>query len=284
MFSFSIQAVETSAGELERFKSNPKKLAGLNVLVVDDNETNRKFLELLCEQWSMVPTVMASGITVIEEYYEMEPFDVVLLDYMMPEIDGIVLASGLRELGYKGPILILSSSGERPQDITVNRWLHKPLKQRTLFEAIASSLPRAKDQPKGTTSAFADQYPFSIGLTEHNALNKKLILKLLGDLGYTVSFFEDNQSLLDGFEANHFDLLFVDLHQPEMDGIGLTTYIRSTFDSSHQPAIVALTSLDTELNRTTCLEAGINGILAKPTILSFLTGILKEVHELESVY
>jgi len=285
VFSFSIRGIETSGEELERYKPDSKKLAGHHVLVVDDNETNRKFLALLCKQWGMVPTVMESGNLMLEEFNAIGPFDIILMDFMMPEIDGILLSEGVRELGYKGPILILSSSGERPEeDFTVNRWLHKPLKQRTLFDAIASCLPPSFDDKKGADPNFADLHPFTIGLTEQNMLNRKLIVKLLQDLGYTVSLFEDNQALLDAFDANHFDLLLVDLHEPHMDGLALTTYIRSTFDSSRQPAIVALTSLDTELNRAKCLEAGINGILAKPTILSFLTGILKEVHELESVH
>ena len=280
-FSFSVRAVETSAVELEGHAYNPGGLQGLHVLIVDDNRTNQKFLEVLCQKWSMHTVVAKSGQHALEVFQSKGPFDVILLDYMMPEIDGLQLASMLRQQDYKGPIIMITSSGDRALDDTsVNRWLLKPLKQRTLFDTLTNTHFATPEFIQPEKASFASQYPFVIGLSEGNKLNRKLIGKLLGELGYRFTVVENNQSLLEAWKTHAFDLLFVDLHAPSLDGLTFTKQIRADAKLDKQPAIVGLISLDSESNRIACLEAGMNGTLTKPTKLNLLTHIMKDIHEL----
>ena len=209
-------------------------------------------------------------------------FDLVLLDYMMPGLDGVQLTAMLRGKGFEGPILILSSNGERKsKDVAVDRWLNKPLKQKSLVDAIVACLPEASTGTQFPDPTFASQYPFTIGLTESNVLNRKLVLRLLRELGYQVALFEDNQALLDALDQQDLDVLFVDLHMPGLSGTVVSQHIRASMEASRQPAIIGLTSVDNESNRAAAREAGINDLLNKPVDPGTLIRMLKQMAQFE---
>ena len=247
-------------------------LHGLRVLVVDDNATNRRLLEVQCIAWSMQP-ILASGPGEALTMVESQPgFDMILLDMQMPEMDGLELAQVLARhpKTAKTPKIMLSSIGQRFSiaETPLSAALSKPLRQDRLLAAFLDALGEREDGPAVSPPAalerLAERLPLHILLVEDNRVNQKVALRLLERLGYGADVAANGLEALDALRRQSYDLVLMDMQMPEMDGLEATRRIRADFPSQKQPRIVAMTANAMKGDRERCIDAGMDDYMSKP--------------------
>jgi two-component system sensor histidine kinase/response regulator len=247
---------------------------------VDDNATNRRILEEMIANWRMKPVAAANGTAALKAMKraqaEGNPFQVVLLDGHMPEMDGFEVAARVK----KDPhlrhvtVILLTSAGrredvKRAKTLGAAAALTKPVKQSELWDAIVTALhvpQRAKIRlPVLPSSAPAVHRPLRILVAEDNPVNQQLALHLLERRGHSAVVAENGREALAAMKKHRFDMVLMDVQMPEMGGLETTRAIREREKSTgeHVP-IVAMTAHAMQGDREHCLEAGMDGYLAKP--------------------
>ncbi len=259
------------------------ELEGATVLVVDDNTTNRTILQRLLIQWKIRPLLAASGREALA-LLDMHRVDLLISDLHMPEMDGITLARTLRQKNNQAPILLLSSVGNesrRKYSDLFQAVLNKPVKHHLLLKYIARLLQgnqpflgQEEHDPQKLSDSFAGSFPLRILIAEDNLVNRQLITHVLGKLGYTPELVDNGQEALDKLDAQEFDVIFMDVQMPVMDGLEATRLIR--LRGGEQPVIIALTADAQEEDRQECLAAGMDDYISKPLQLERLINILKK--------
>ena len=283
-FGFTARFARSSRPELAALTVSSELLEDLRVLVVDDNETNRRILEEWLTNWRMRPTTVGDAASALQALARAQetgaPYALVLLDGRMPDSDGIVLAGQIRErFPASSTRLILLSSDDSPllaarsREAAIQACLLKPVQHSELLEAIWAVMNTAVDAAPppaaGTTRARAPAFvarpALRILVAEDNELNTALLQELLTQSGHRVQFANNGRDALALATAGSFDLLLLDLHMPEMDGFEVVQAIRTSESSTgkHLP-IVALTARSSSRDRDRCLAAGMDDFLSKP--------------------
>jgi PAS domain S-box-containing protein len=261
----------------------PEILRGVNVLVVDDNRTNRMILTGMLMRWEMKSSMAQDGEEALAKLSEAQaagdPFALILMDMHMPKMDGFELIERIRKSPYPSTvtIMMLTSAGHRGdaarcQELGVAAYLLKPIRQSELREAIARVLGAREHKgaiPLITRYSLQDAREptasLRVLLVEDNRVNQRLATRLLEKRGHSVSLAGDGREALATLEKESFDLVLMDLQMPEMDGFEATTVIRNKeIDSGNHQAIVALTAHAMKGDREKCLAAGMDGYLCKP--------------------
>ena len=261
----------------------PEVLRGVRVLVVDDNQTNRRILEGMLKRWDMLPVCVESGeqalAALASAHKEGKAFALIVTDMHMPKMDGFELVEHIRgkpELR-TATIMMLTSAGhrgdaERCHKLGVSAYLLKPIRQSELREAIARILGAREQEgmiPLVTRFSLGDARDHSeilrILVAEDNLVNQRLIVRLLEKRGHRVVVARNGQEVLAALEKDNFDLILMDVQMPEMDGFEATAAIRKKEKSTglHQ-MIVALTAHAMKGDHEKCLAGGMDGYLSKP--------------------
>ncbi len=277
-FFFSIVAPSAEMEAEVLVSENQHVLVNRRVLIVDDNETNRKLLLALCQQWQMEAVVHSSAVEVIESSHDFGSIDIALLDYMMPDVDGVQLASHLREKEFAGPVLIISSSGDRNMEHeAVDRWVSKPVKQHYLLDVMVKSLqePRPSTaKPAYDLASTSEAMPgLRIAMAEKNRINMKIAVRLLNDLGYHAETFTAAETLLENLQASVFDLAIIDEDLYTDVGINILDELALGLDAAHLPRLIALSNVDADIERPQYKH--IAGYLSKPLKRSDLEAVLQ---------
>lgn len=265
-----------------------EELAGINVLVVDDNQTSREILACQLLNWGMAPQVADSGAEALRILREAQqagcPITVVVLDMHMPDMDGLTLAKAIQaERGlFKPRLLMLSSSDsqirEQLKQAGIARCLNKPVRQAALLKAIQAILG---DQPSRLPSqrnprADAKTLRGRVLLAEDNQVNQIVARSWLERLGLQVQVANDGQEAVALFQSEAFDVVLMDCQMPVLDGFEATAEIRRLeTGNTHRIPIVALTANAVTGDRENCLEAGMDDYLAKPYSGGQLSDMLK---------
>jgi PAS domain S-box-containing protein len=286
-FHFTIQT--SSSPDL------PSMLPGLylhtlenkRILIVDDNSTNCEILSRMAQSWRMLPITLTHAKAALEMIEQGQRFDVAVLDVQMPEMDGLTLAGELRKRfdSTQLPIIILTSLGRRdelPANVEVSAYLYKPIKMSQLYDAlikIFSAKPvYVTPEPAAVISLdsqMGSRHPLRILLAEDHDVNQKVAIMLLDRLGYRADIAANGLEALEALRRQEYDLVLMDIHMPEMDGIEATRHIRNRFPPEFQPYIVALTANALEGDRETYLKAGMNDYLSKPLRVEQLVQVLE---------
>ncbi len=259
-------------------------LEDLRVLIVDDNKTNRQILEEMLANWRMKPTSVDSAHAALSVLGKAgpagNPFRLALIDALMPDVDGFMLARNIRTLALVPDVKLimltsadLSSGVARAEASGFAAYLSKPVKQSELFDAIltlfgtASSLP----PPVLDRSAQTTQRSLRILVAEDNATNQKLVTTMLEQLGHSVVVAPNGLEAVTRTGDERFDIVLMDVQMPEMGGLEATLAIRMREESTgvHVP-IVAMTAHAMSGDRERCIEAGMDGYLSKPLRLDEL--------------
>ncbi len=259
------------------------QLADLRLLIVDDNPTNRRILTLQTSKWGMIPRAATGGEQALEWLRQGETFDLVLLDMQMPGMDGLMLAKEIRQLPGATvlPLVLLTSMGVRTDNpafasIAFACCLNKPIKPAHLREAlvrvISGTKPVArKASPATANPTLSDSLPLRVLLCDDNVINQKVALRLLQKFGYKADVAINGVECLKAIERQPYDIIFMDVQMPEMDGIEATQQVRkrqkqSAGRGNFKPgiAIVAMTANAMQGDREKCLAAGMDDYLSKP--------------------
>ncbi len=263
-------------------------LDGLPVLVVDDNATNRRILEEMLHNWRMRPTVVASGPAALAEleraWAAQEPYPLLLLDALMPEMDGYTLAALVKQhpcLGDTTMLMLSSAEGSaaRARELSIAACLMKPIKQSELFDAIRGALGAARrpeETPMDEGTPALPRRRLRVLLAEDNAVNQKLMVRLLEKWGHLVSVAANGKEALAAVEQGHFDLVLMDVQMPEVGGFEATAAIRAREKEAggHLP-VVAMTAHAMKGDRERCLAAGMDDYLAKPIQAHELAAVIE---------
>ncbi|MEO1449517.1 MAG: response regulator [Bacteroidota bacterium] len=266
-------------GEKRRSKNLPQastNIKGTKVSIVDDNETSRLILQRQCSAWDLHPIITANPLEVIPILTQNPDIGFLISDLQMPECSGIDLAGRVRTQfpDRNLPILILSSLGYEWSDKSrslIDGYLTKPVKmlplQKKVFHLLGGKTPR-KTQPqvcKPEVKAKPTTQSLRILLAEDNKINQKVALRILGRLGYQADVVAKGLEAVSALDMISYDLVFMDMQMPEMDGITATQEIRKReLTGGHRPVIIAMTANAMKEDREKCLAAGMDDYLAKP--------------------
>jgi two-component system sensor histidine kinase/response regulator len=278
--------------------SSDAPLAGLHVLIVDDNETNREILRRQTSAWRMRSEAAVSGPDALRQLRaaaeSSDPFQLVLLDMQMPDMDGMSVARAIKA----DPVLrttqlvVLTSLAHHPEEgdhkrIGISAYLTKPVKQSRLFDVLASVMDRrdaveaqrAAATPKRVPTKAPDTIsPLKILMAEDNAVNQKVALRQLARLGYTADAVASGVEALAALNRVNYDVILMDCQMPEMDGYEATRRIRK-LEAEHpgrRHYIIALTANALDGDRAKCLAAGMDDYLSKPIRLENLAQALEK--------
>jgi len=283
-FHFTIRLGVTDAKPVEIGSiAPPELLRGVRALIVDDNRTNRRILEGMLKRWEMITSSVEGGEEALLElsaaFESGGPYALILTDMHMPGMDGFALIERIRQNPKckAATIMMLTSAGHRGdaarcKELGVSAYLLKPIRQSELREAIARVLG-AKEQagaiPLITRFSLADAREPSevlrLLVVEDNAVNQRLIVRLLEKRGHRVTLAGNGKEALDALNENTFDLIFMDLQMPEMDGFEATAALREKEkeNGTHMP-VIALTAHAMKGDRERCLASGMDDYLTKP--------------------
>ena len=256
------------------------KLSGRRILVVDDNQTNRRILCGMLGAWNILATPADSGLAALDIIRNGNAaFDCIILDAHMPEMDGYELARLIHDgLPTPPPMLMLSSGAmrgdaQRCQDAGICGYFSKPISSEELLAAICrvfNSGPQdsaANENKLLTRHAISEiQSALTILLVEDHPVNQKLALNLLDKWGHHATLAQDGQQALDIFSEHRFDLILMDMQMPVMGGIEATQRIREVERSRNLPRtpIIAMTAAAMASDREACLAAGMDDYVSKP--------------------
>ncbi|MGD9378911.1 MAG: response regulator [Methyloceanibacter sp.] len=298
VFFFSTRFARGQDRSQDEILQSLEGLANARVLAVDDNETNRRLLEIMLSNWRLTPTVVSTGrecLAVLDRSASAgRPFSLLITDMLMPEMDGLSLVEHVRRnpTHEKLPVLVLSSSGlsqrKRPTEhLRISSTLLKPIKQSMLLDAIVSALaPRGSmtrsehdvakaveatkaAEARGAAEA-ADTEPLTdsgrhVLLVEDNEVNRKFAVRVLEKAGWSVEIAENGQDAVDAYERSSFDVILMDVQMPVMDGFTATRRIRSLEEArDRRTPIIAMTANAMTGDRERCLDAGMDGYVSKP--------------------
>ncbi len=257
-----------------------ERLKGLRVLVVDDNPTNRRILILQTSNWGMKPSAASSGKEALEWLRVGEPFDLAILDMQMPHMDGATLAGEIRNLRSASqlPLVLLTSMGVKsgaPEMSVFAATLSKPVKHSVLQEVLLKTVDKSRLISKRSVSTLkldstlASRIPLRLLLVDDNAINQKVALRLFQQMGYQADVAGNGIEAVDAVRRKTYDIVFMDVQMPEMDGLEATRQIRNW--ERARPAtlgaplvIVAMTANAMQGDREKCLQSGMNDYLPKP--------------------
>jgi CheY-like chemotaxis protein len=275
-------------------EERPPQLADLRVLIVDDNPTNCRILSAQTAKWGMVPREAQAAAQALELLRAGEHFDLMILDMQMPGMDGLSLANEIRKLpaGAGLPLVLLTSMGihtEQPEFTRVSfaSCLTKPIKPAQLREVLVRVISGAKPVAKRPAALKSDptlsqRLPLRVLLCDDNAINQKVALRLLQQLGYRAELAANGIEALTAIDGQPYDMVFMDVMMPEMGGLEATRLIRqrqqqpAEFPNYKSPMIVvAMTASAMQGDREKCIAAGMDDYLAKPVRLEDIRTIVE---------
>jgi len=272
----------------------PRQLAGLRALIIDDNSTNRLVLQKILKSWQL-KTASAedgnSGLAEMERAKQAgEPYHLVLLDCRMPEMDGFEVAEQIKQnSALPGATLMMLTSDNRSGDIArsrelgISEYLVKPIKRNDLREALLKAISaRASDavaEPAAGTPTKV--HPLRILLADDSLDNRTLILAYLKKSPHRIEVAENGVIAVEKFCADTFDLVLMDMQMPEMDGYTATAQIRAWEQQQgrEKTPILALTAYAQPEDRQKSLDAGCNAHLTKPIKKSELLSALSQYNQ-----
>ncbi|PXF58048.1 MAG: hypothetical protein C4B58_01430 [Deltaproteobacteria bacterium] len=319
-FHFTARFGLGGAETVEMARIKEFDLSGIRVLVVDDNVTSRLVIREMASSFGLVPVEAVDGedgIAEMEKAFDArDPYKLLLLDFQLPFMDGFDVAERIKErsFGADVKIILLTSAGQRGdakrcEELGISAYLHKPVKQSELLDAIKMALghPSGERGPVITRHLIREaRKKLYILLAEDNIVNQKLAARLLEKRGYQVVVAPDGKKAVDAFEKEHFDLILMDIQMPEMDGLEATAEIRKREEQlkaqssklkakdgassdelsalsfqhsarSEYVPIVAMTAHAMKGDREKFLEAGMDEYVPKPIKPENLFEVIKKV-------
>jgi signal transduction histidine kinase/two-component SAPR family response regulator/HPt (histidine-containing phosphotransfer) domain-containing protein len=295
-FHFTANFLAEPQAALSPLADRQPKLADLRILIVDDNATSRRVLAEKTAKWGMIPNEADSAETAIELLNGGASFDVAVVDLQMPGTDGLALAAEVRKnpraamlpLVFLMPLGTRSDSAPNTQFAFANS-ITKPVKPAQLLAAVERALFTQKKvevqapAPPKADQPLAERMPLKILLCDDNTINQKVAVRILSQLGYKTDVAGNGVQGLAAIDKMPYDLVFMDLMMPEMDGLTATRAIRerqknpaANSNYSGRILIVAMTAHAQQSDRENCLAAGMDDYLAKPIRPADVRGMIEK--------
>lgn len=273
-------------------------LKGLRVCCVDDNATNRKLLAQYAQEWGMHYLEAEDGptaLTILKKTHEQDnPCDLVLLDWHMPDMDGLAVAHIIKAdpTFIPLPVVMLTSAGELgdgalAKEAGVAAYLNKPVRKNQLYECLVMVMGKASigvevvKRPLVTSHMLkevAKREAARILVVDDNMVNQKLAVLMLEQLGHRVDVVANGQEAVDAVTRIPYALVFMDCQMPVMDGYEATREIRRQENSTSRTPIIAMTANAMKGDDEKCLTAGMDDYLVKPFKIEHIAALVARWH------
>ncbi|MGD0201345.1 MAG: response regulator [Bryobacteraceae bacterium] len=297
-FHFTVDLAPAEAPAESLAPASEDELRSVPVLIIEDNATNRRILEEMMLRWQMSPEAAESGPDGLRRLKNAaasgRPFRLVLLDEQMPQMDGFEVAERMRaDSGLSAAAILMLSSSDRSgsaarcRERGIKTYLTKPIKPAELKQAICRVLGKVREEPAAGRPAAEDgraAAALRILVAEDNAVNQRLAVAMLERMGHHVTVADNGAEALDRWRQGGFDVIFMDVQMPGMDGFEATRRIRQEEGASgaHTP-ILAMTAHAMSGDRQRCLDAGMDDYVSKPVSRRILAEALAECGRRESM-
>ncbi len=276
-FHFTTLTKAPAANTPPSWQNPQPQLTGKRVLVIEDNATNRDIISHRGAKWGMTVESASSGRDALAILAAGGQFDALILDLQLPDTNALSLTSEIRRQpsGRYLPILLLSSlrpgvDDLRPLPPGTAMSIHKPIRPAQLLEALCRAfsvqLQREKKAPATPMldAALGRRLPLRLLLADDNPINQKVGLSVLHKLGYNADVANNGVEVLKALEQKSYDLLFLDVQMPEMDGLEAARQICQKWNADNRPRIIAMTGNALMGDREKCLQAGMDDYISKP--------------------
>jgi signal transduction histidine kinase/NO-binding membrane sensor protein with MHYT domain/CheY-like chemotaxis protein len=284
-FSFTISADNSTLKSADNREH--EQLNNINALIVDDNETNRKILESILSSWKIKHSSVEGGMEALDTIHKQksleQPYDLILLDMMMPEMNGLEVAEKLKSENNESAIIMLTSLTnaniqEDSKAAGITACIHKPVKKSLLLDTIMATLElglTTHDAQVENAKVMENKKQLPILVVEDNIINQKVVAGMLKKLGYGIEVVNNGQECLDKYHSDKHSLVLMDCQMPVMDGFLATEHLRENIDSK-DALIIAMTANAMEGDREACIESGMNDYISKPVNKADLSEILQK--------
>ena len=274
-FYFTIQAEATEIPYPDYINNPNPVLKNKNILILDDNETNRKLLVNQIKPWGITSTTFENGIDALEQLKSGKKYDLGLIDMQMPHMDGISFAIEVEKLKNKFPLFLLTSHGQQKHlakkvSRYFNSYLIKPVKKGQLYRGMLKIFERRKSADKFKSreiiidESFAKKYPHRILLAEDNIINQKVADRLLNKLGYKIDIVSNGLEAFDAVKNINYNIVLMDVQMPELDGVQATQKIKTEIAKDKLPVIIAMTAHALQGDKEKYISTGMDDYLSKP--------------------
>jgi PAS domain S-box-containing protein len=252
------------------------RFAGRSVVVVNKVSGERRMFEQQCERWGLGVHAFAT-LEAAEAHLGGATNAGVLFVDAEPQV--------LRELSARGcslpvvPLLAVGRPGPSPEEaeaLGVAGRLRKPVRAAPLLNLLLGILEeRVPPEPTPVKEDLASEIPLRILVVEDHRVNLRVATQMLARLGYEVRTAVDGLVALRNLAEDPYDLVFMDVQMPKLDGLEATRRIRN--QRKLGPRIVAMTASASAQDRRKCLQAGMDGYLSKPVRLASLRGVIQDL-------
>ena len=283
-FQFIIR-VDRSPSQQEE-SHRPPDLSGRRVLLVEDNETAGRAAASYATKAKLALDIATDAAAALQKI-EAASYDAIVLDLQLPDKNGIALAREIRQTpkGKELPILLMTdvrlrSDDTRPLQVGVSLYVFKPIRPSQFYDAITRAFEgRTKEERKAPVSSefdsdMGERMPLKILLADDNLINQKVGAKMLEKLGYNPDIAANGVEVLKMLEQKPYQIIFLDVQMPEMDGYEASRRIHQRWQGSKRPRIIAMTGNALEGDRERCLAAGMDDYVAKPVRVTELQAVL----------
>ena len=258
------------------------------VLIVADHAGTRQALERQLKIWGLAAIAPHTGDEALRLAAGTERLDVALVDLQLAGNGGNAFANELRKRRERLPIVGLSTPGQADRhDASFAAMVTKPVKASRLYDAMIAALPQAERRAEKRSDPavwrLADRHPLRVLVAEDNVVNQKVVMAMLSHLGYRADLVANGLEAVDAVRRVAYDVVFMDLQMPELDGVGATREIRNS-NPGNRPRIVALTANAYDEDREACLAAGMDDYVSKPLKTETLEAALLRVPRRETAH
>ncbi len=295
-FHFTILVRAPSANTPPAFHGPQPQLSHRKLLVVEDNSTNQRILAYRGRQWGMEVDCAGNVSEAFQLLSRNKTFDVAIVDLQLPDRDGLELVREIRaaSAGAWFPVLLLSSQrlrgdDTRPAEAGIAGYVSKPIRPGQLLEALCRAMSIQLQREKKAPAVpvldpnLANRLPLRLLLADDNPINQKVGLSVLNKLGYRADLANNGLEVLKALEAKAYDVLFLDVQMPEMDGLETAREICRRWAPERRPVIVAMTGNALMGDREKCLAAGMDDYISKPVRVVDLQAALEHWGPLKRV-
>ena len=287
-FLFTILA-ESKDDKTNLFSADPG-LENKNILLAEDNKSNAEIVCHYLEKWNMKPAVFNSAKEALQHLEKEKKYDLALIDYTLPGMDGLTLAEKIKENGdfHNLPIILMTSiaSKQKSAGDSIKMFLYKPIKPRLLKETMArifSGTERRKTERSSSGQVdvqMAEKHPLRILLAEDNLINQKVAAKMLEKIGYRLDTVANGLEAVKAVERQQYDVVLMDVQMPEMDGLEAAKTICGKDLGSRKPRIIGMTAHALASDKERCLQAGMDDYVSKPVRIELLVSALAKAERI----
>ncbi len=290
VFHFTLRLDPAPGAQPPRQKP-PAILAGKRLLVVEASSTQRAILTNFATQAGMSVRAVATAQEALASLARAGSFDAIAIDTRMPESDGFAVAQSVRQSpgGAKLPIALVTDSrlrldDRRATDVAIAQAIFKPVRMAQcieaftrLFEGTQTPVGRVAPSSSVFDGELASRHPLRVLMADDNVVNQKVAVKMLQKLGFNADVAANGIEVLRMLEATPYDVVFMDVQMPEMDGFEATRQIIQRYETGTRPSIIAMTGNALEGDREKCLAAGMDDYIAKPVRIAELQDAIERI-------